>query len=298
MRLVANNARSSSFSVYDAFKRGLNLPALLASEGRADAGISHGGRLAKATTPPKAWAPLDFEDSISAAYRFVEDRKRELADVSAVEVAGLTRLGGRPTNFDLGKLFNLHVMHPVEIALLQMKLPEAYELRVRSGPCMEERNGRAVVLEAVNLNQATAKPLAVLQLEGLGAVQDRLDLIMVAEVARQDAEALAPTSKPLFKADGLVLVKQCAANAVLFGTRHVAMCDWSVALYFDFAQLPQVLQAAEPETDSKTKTEGRSAGDFVLMHAQSNPDTFHYALLAFFKGAVDEWIQGLSTGEQ
>ncbi|KAK4148763.1 hypothetical protein C8A00DRAFT_38653 [Chaetomidium leptoderma] len=50
--------------------------------------------------------------------------------------------------------------------------------------------------------------------------------------------------------------------------------------------------------DIEGKREGGLAGNFVLLYAQTNPETFHYALLAFFKGAVDEWVQGFQVGER
>ena len=219
-----------------------------------------------------------------------------MADVCAVEVTGLTKIDRETSESDIVKLFSLYVMHPIEIALLQIKLPEAYELRVRCEVHPEE--GRAVrvdvVLQAVNLKDAKLnKTLAVMEMKNFGVVKGELENIMAAKVSSvQEAQKLAPKSEVLFTDDSMLLLRQCAAYAAKFKTRHVALCDWSVAIYLDFSQLPQALKAAELE-EGKTRTEGGFAGDFVLMHAQSNPDTFHYALLAFFKGAVDEWIHSL-----
>lgn len=88
----------------------------------------------------------------------------------------------------------------------------------------------------------------------------------------------------------MLLMRQCAAYAFQFKTRHVALCDWSVAMYKDFAQLPEHLKAREELSDGDDKSRG-FAGQYVLMYAQTDRSTFHYALLAFFKGAVDEWLR-------
>jgi len=282
--------RRSDFSVYDAFKRGLNIPGLTSDE-RPFSATGQGGQYTKLTRPPKLWAPLDFDDSISAALKFVEDLKEELSDCSAVEVAGLTEINKRTCESDIIKLFSLLVMHPVEIALKQIKLPDAHKINVRCE--VHPEDGRAVrvdlVLEAENTETKTVKVLAVMEMKNFGVIKDEMGHIMAAKVASvQEAQKLAPTSKVRFLDDSMFLLRQCAAYATKFKTRHIGLCDWSVAIYLDFAQLPEALAAKE---EQEVEDDGGFAGNFVLMYAQTNPDTFHYALLAFFKGAVDEWVQ-------
>ena len=133
-----------------------------------------------------------------------------------------------------------------------------------------------------------AKTLAIMEMKNFGVIRDEMSHIMASKVASVcEAERVAPTSKVRFQDDSMLLLRQCAAYASKFGTRHVALCDWSVAIYLDFAQLP--------ESRRRQQTDGGFAGDYVLMYAQTDPSTFHYALLAFFKGAVHEWMRDLQA---
>jgi hypothetical protein len=296
--------------VYDAFKRGL--PALPADEHPASA-TGQGGKYTQLTKPPKLWAPLELDDSISAARKFVEDMKEKLDDFSAVEVAGLTRLNRRSSETDIIKLFTLFVMHPVEIALMQLELPEFHRLGMRCE--VHPEDGRAVrvdiLLEVEDTNTLMTKTLAVMEMKNFGVIKDEMGHIMAAKVASvQEAQKLAPTSKVRFAEDSMLLLRQCAAYAARFKTRHVALCDWSVAIYLDFPQLPEALaenddqgqgkerkdkgdKEKEGKDEGKAQEEGGFAGNYVLMYAQTDPATFHYALLAFFKGAVDEWLESI-----
>jgi hypothetical protein len=135
------------------------------------------------------------------------------------------------------------------------------------------------------------RTLAVLEMKNFGVVKDEMGGIMAAKVSSvQEAQSVAPSSSVRFQDDSVFLVRQCAAYATRFETRHIALCDGSVAIFMDFTQLPEALRKArmnDPESP------GGFAGDIVLLHTQTDPSNFHYALLAFFKGAVDEWLQTL-----
>jgi hypothetical protein len=184
---------------------------------------------------------------------------------------------------DIVKLFNLFVMYPVEVALLQIKLPAAYDLQLRGEVYPDE--GRAVRVDIVLgiRGPETVETLAVMEMKNFGVIQDEMHSIMAAKVTSvQKARKTTSKSPNLFRRNQpKLLLRQGAAYALRFKTRHVALCDWAVTLYLEFPELDKALL---------NQKNGSSAGRYVLMHAQTDPSTFHYALLAFFKRAVDEWL--------
>ncbi|KAK4122181.1 hypothetical protein N657DRAFT_672787 [Parathielavia appendiculata] len=120
-----------------------------------------------------------------------------------------------------------------------------------------------------------------MEMKNFGVVSKQMSNIMPAGVASvQQARNLAANLKIRFLRDAKQLLKQSAEYARQFRTRHVALCNFKVAIYFDFAQLPEVLADNEGVTVNE---EGGSVGDFVLMYPHKDPNIFHYALLAFFK---------------
>jgi hypothetical protein len=75
------------------------------------------------------------------------------------------------------KLFNLFVMYPVEIALLQINLPEDYKLKTHCE--VHPEKGRAVrvdiILEACRTsNSLDAKTLAIMEMKNFGAITDEI----------------------------------------------------------------------------------------------------------------------------
>jgi len=231
------------------------------------------------TRPPKVWAPLEVDDAVHAAHKFVEHHKERLDSISAIKVPGLTIINPNSKEQDIIKIFNLLCMYPVEIVLMQIELPELYKLHIRC-----EAHPRAghdvrvdILLEA--RTPRTATTIAVMEIKGFGLVRDQVGGILYARVDTiEKAKKVKPRSAVQFKGNSKLLLKQCATYARRYGTRHVALCDWSVAVYFDFKQLAEAGQ--------------NSAGDYVLCQLHTDHGSFHYALLAFFKRAVDEWLQG------
>jgi hypothetical protein len=217
----------------------------------------------------------------------------------------MTKISQRSSEADVVKVFSLFIMYPVEVALMQIKVPDSCHLEFRCE--VHPEKGREVRVDMIlKLKEtvvkagktiSTFKTLAVMEMKNFGVIKDEMGHILAAKVASvQQAKKLAPTSKVRFHDDSMLLLRQCAAYATQYKTRHVALCDWSVAVYLDFAQLPEILAAKEEKDGGKGKTgkdEGGNAGQYVLLYTQTDPQTFHYALLAFFKGAVDEWLQSI-----
>jgi hypothetical protein len=124
--------------------------------------------------------------------------------------------------------------------------------------------GRVLYLNAVCEQGGSWSPpvktLAVLSIKNYGIVSTHLGNIMPpGATIGQQAKKLAPILD--FGEDAKALVNQCAACATLFQTRHIALCDLSAAMYFDFPELPEVL-ASEQTRDRKKGF----AGDLVLVH--------------------------------
>jgi hypothetical protein len=231
---------------------------------------------------------LVFGKRITAAKQFVEVAKDALDNRSASAHAGLTWIDRITTEADVMKIANVILINPIEFALAQIKLPEPYRLRMK-GDILPE--GRVVYLDVVRELRGSWSPaiktLAVLSIKNYGIVSTHLgDIVPSVAATLQQCQTLAPTSD--FGEDAKALVKQCAACATKFQTRHIALCDLSAAMYLDFVQLPEAL-TAEKDEDGKRGF----AGDLVLMHMHSDRSTFHYAILVFFKNAVVEWLQSL-----
>lgn len=108
--------------------------------------------------------------------------------------------------------------------------------------------------------------------------------MMDAMVDPNELQAVTAESPNRFKKGSFLLMRQCAAYASRYQTRHIALCDLSVAVYLDFAQLDQ---------GGTGKKAGGFAGNVVLMRVHAERSGFHYALLAFFKRALDEWLETL-----
>lgn len=81
----------------------------------------------------------EFDAGILAARQFVEEHKDRLDEFSTIEVIGLAPINQPDSSEqDLVKLFSFLVIYPVEIALLQIKLPRSYALYLRSEVHPEE----------------------------------------------------------------------------------------------------------------------------------------------------------------
>jgi hypothetical protein len=241
--------------------------------------IGQGGQYTTNTVPPKLWVSLEFDPSLAAAYKFVEDLKPALENISVVELSGLTRIGHQSNEQDVVKLFTMFVLHPVEIVLAQIKLSESCRLELRTKLHAEE--GRKIRYDIMLEGHGPQgiKTLTVMGIKNFGVIKKEMGHILAVKVSSiQEAQKLAPTSGFRFAAGSILLLRECAAYAAKFETRHVA-------IYLDFIQLPEAMCA------NKDPDAGGFAGDFVLIHTQTDPSTFHYALLAFFKRAVTEWMQ-------
>lgn len=51
-----------------------------------------------------------------------------LKNINAVEISALTKIGQRSSKQDVIKLSNFFVLFPVEVALMQIELPDSHEL--------------------------------------------------------------------------------------------------------------------------------------------------------------------------
>ncbi|KUJ19425.1 uncharacterized protein LY89DRAFT_773875 [Mollisia scopiformis] len=148
---------------------------------RPDVSTGQGGNYTIATDPPKVWVPLEFDDNISKAHQFVEDVKEKLDNVSALEDPGLTVIDNNSSEQDVIKLFNLFIMYPVEIALLQIELPEHFKLKIRCE--VHPDKGRAVrvdiILEACSTSSSLGiKTLAIMEMKNFGVITDEMGRIM------------------------------------------------------------------------------------------------------------------------
>lgn len=127
------------------------------------------------------------------------------------------------------------------------------------------------------------RPIAMLEFKRRGVIRpDQFDSTIAA--------AAPANGSTLFEGEALKLIKQAAAYAMMFPTRHVALCDWNYLVLCYFVDMPynQPANVGDRVEIQYIPIGNPSTPNRLGFNNSANSQLFRPALLGFLKSAYDE----------